>query len=46
VPLDGESRLGSVEAQAIPGEMNDATAAPPEPPAPETPPEAPPETPA
>lgn len=38
VPLDGESRVGSVEAQAVPGEMNDATAAPPE--------EAPPETPA
>jgi trigger factor len=35
VPLDGEARIGSVEAQAVPGEINDATAAPPPP---ETPP--------
>lgn len=35
VPLDVESGLGSVEAQAAPGEINDSTAAPPEAPAPE-----------
>jgi trigger factor len=30
VPLDGEANLGSVEAQAVPGEIHDTTAAPPE----------------
>lgn len=31
VPLDAESGLASVEEQAVPGEMNDPSAAPPEP---------------